>query len=110
MELATEWVEILNQKCNNSNAYRYDLDVVAALDPRDMFALKSRRYTTPGKVILNAGRLCFPTVQKRRLSLNSSSTDVDNMNLMIGNNMIIIIILWTLAIVIVIITIIIGKK
>ena len=86
MELATEWVEILNQKCSNSNAYRYDLDVVAALDPRDMFALKSRRYTTPGKVILNAGRLCFPTVQKRRLSLNSSSTDVDNMNLMIGNN------------------------
>ena len=79
IELATEWVEVLNQKCQNKKAYRYDLDIVSAVDPRDMFALKSRRYTAPGKTILNGGRLCFPILQNHRSSF-TNATDLDKMS------------------------------
>ena len=79
IELATEWVEVLNQKCQNKKAYRYDLDIVSAVDPRDMFALKSKRYTAPGKTILNGGRLCFPILQNQRSSF-TNPTDLDKMS------------------------------
>jgi|EP00945_MAST-04E_sp_MAST-4E-sp1_P001730 hypothetical protein len=69
-ELATEWVGVLNFTAGKSESIHLDLggedsdgygrvDKEVAIDPRELFAIKSLRWES-SKKLLNNRRLCFP--------------------------------------------------